>query len=132
MAVRGSEYVQAAQCLGFSDRVTLFRHVLPNAFGPVVAYAVSDAVLVMLAGASFGFLGMPQPPLAEWGVMFDGTRFLRQAWWICTFGLAAISLGLASSSSAMALAISAASEPAHDKAPPRHFRRLCRLRQGGR
>jgi peptide/nickel transport system permease protein len=25
----------------------------------------------------------------------DGTRFLRQAWWICTFpGLAAISLGL--------------------------------------
>lgn len=97
MAVRGSEYVQAAKCLGFSDRVTLFRHVLPNAFGPVVAYAVSDAVLVMLAGASFGFLGMgAQPPLAEWGVMIaDGTRFLRQAWWICTFpGLAAISLGL--------------------------------------
>ena len=97
MAVRGSEYVQAAKCLGFSDRVTLFRHVLPNAFGPVAAYAVSDAVLVMLAGASFGFLGMgAQPPLAEWGVMIaDGTRFLRQAWWICTFpGLAAISLGL--------------------------------------
>ena len=97
MAVRGSEYVQAAKCLGFSDRVTLFRHILPNAFGPVVAYAVSDAVLVMLAGASFGFLGMgAQPPLAEWGVMIaDGTRFLRQAWWICTFpGLAAISLGL--------------------------------------
>ncbi|MCB1446781.1 MAG: ABC transporter permease [Rhizobiaceae bacterium] len=97
MAVRGSEYVQAAKCLGFSDRVTLFRHVLPNAFGPVIAYAVSDAVLVMLAGASFGFLGMgAQPPLAEWGVMIsDGTRFLRQAWWICTFpGLAAISLGL--------------------------------------
>lgn len=97
MAVRGSEYVQAAKCLGFSDRVTLFRHVLPNAFGPVVAYAVSDAVLVMLAGASFGFLGMgAQPPLAEWGVMIsDGTRFLRQAWWICTFpGLAAVSLGL--------------------------------------
>ena len=97
MAVRGSEYVQAARCLGFPDRVVLFRHVLPNAFGPVVAYAVSDAVLVMLAGASFGFLGMgAQPPLAEWGVMIaDGTRFIRQAWWICTFpGLAAISLGL--------------------------------------
>lgn len=97
MAVRGSEFVQAAKCLGYSDRITLFRHILPNAFGPVVAYAVSDAVLVMLAGASFGFLGMgAQPPLAEWGVMIaDGTRFLRQAWWICTFpGLAAISLGL--------------------------------------
>ena len=91
------EPAMRAKCLGFSDRVTLFRHVLPNAFGPVVAYAVSDAVLAMLAGASFGFLGMgAQPPLAEWGVMIsDGTRFLRQAWWICTFpGLAAISLGL--------------------------------------
>lgn len=97
IAISKSEYVQAAQCLGFSDRVILFRHVLPNAFGPVVAYAVSDAVLVMLAGASFGFLGMgAQPPLAEWGVMIsDGTRFIRQAWWICTFpGLAVISLGL--------------------------------------
>ncbi len=97
MAVRGSEYVQAARCLGFPDHVVLFQHVLPNAFSPVVAYAVSDAVLVMLAGASFGFLGMgAQPPLAEWGVMIaDGTRFIRQAWWICTFpGLAAISLGL--------------------------------------
>ncbi|PLP58847.1 nickel ABC transporter permease [Mesorhizobium loti] len=97
MAIRDSEYVQAAQCLGYSDRVVLLRHVLPNAFGPVVAYAVSDAVLVMLAGASFGFLGMgAQPPLAEWGVMIsDGSRYIRQAWWICTFpGLAAISLGL--------------------------------------
>jgi len=97
IAVRDSEYVQAARCLGFSDRVVLFRHVLPNAFGPVIAYAVSDAVLVMLAGASFGFLGMgAQPPLAEWSVMIaDGTRFVRQAWWISTFpGLAAISLGL--------------------------------------
>lgn len=97
MAIRDSEYVQAAQCLGYPDRAVLLRHVLPNAFGPVIAYAVSDAVLVMLAGASFGFLGMgAQPPLAEWGVMIsDGSRYIRQAWWICTFpGLAAISLGL--------------------------------------
>jgi peptide/nickel transport system permease protein len=97
MGIRDSEYVQAAQCLGFSDRVILQRHVLPNAFGPVVAYAVSDSVLVMLAGASFGFLGMgAQPPLAEWGVMIsDGSPFIRQAWWICMFpGLATISLGI--------------------------------------
>lgn len=97
LTVRGSEYVQAARCLGFPDRAILFRHVLPNAFGPVIAYGVSDAVLVMLAGASFGFLGMgAQPPLAEWGVMIaDGQAFVRQAPWICLFpGLAAISLGL--------------------------------------
>lgn len=97
LTVRQSEYIRAAECLGYPRRAILFRHVLPNAFGPVIAYAVSDAVLVMLAGASFGFLGMgAQPPLAEWGVIIaDGQAFVQQAWWICLFpGLAAISLGL--------------------------------------
>jgi len=97
LTIRESEYVQAAQCLGYSPSVILTRHVLPNAIGPVIAYAVSDAVLVMLAGASFGFLGMgAQPPNAEWGVMIaDGQAFVQQAWWICLFpGLAIVSLGV--------------------------------------
>lgn len=97
LTVRESEYVQAARCLGFPSRAILARHVLPNAFGPVIAYAVSDAVLVMMAGASFGFLGMGvQPPRAEWGVMIaDGQTFVTQAWWIVFFpGLALISLGV--------------------------------------
>lgn len=97
LTIRESEYVQAAQCLGYSPSVILTRHVLPNAIGPVIAYAVSDAVLVMLAGASFGFLGMgAQPPNAEWGVMIaDGQAFVQQAWWICLFpGLAIVSLGI--------------------------------------
>jgi peptide/nickel transport system permease protein len=97
LSIRESEYVQAVQCLGYSPAVIVTRHVLPNAFGPIIAYAVSDAVLVMLAGASFGFLGMgAQPPNAEWGVMIaDGQAFVQQAWWICLFpGLAIVSLGL--------------------------------------
>ena len=97
LTIRESEYVQAAQCLGYRPAAIVTRHVLPNAIGPIIAYAVSDAVLVMLAGASFGFLGMgAQPPVAEWGVMIaDGQAFVQQAWWICLFpGLAAISLGL--------------------------------------
>ncbi|OMQ46458.1 ABC transporter permease [Ensifer sp. 1H6] len=97
LTVRESEFVRAAECLGYPRRAVLFQHVLPNAIGPVIAYAVSDAVLVMLAGASFGYLGMgAQPPLAEWGVIIaDGQAFIQQAWWICLFpGLAAISLGL--------------------------------------
>ncbi len=97
LTIRESEYIQAAKCLGYRPVAILGHHVLPNAIGPVIAYAVSDAVLVMLAGASFGFLGMgAQPPLAEWGVMIaDGQAFVQQAWWICLFpGLAAISLGL--------------------------------------
>lgn len=97
LTIRESEYVQAAQCLGYTPAVIVTRHVLPNAVGPVIAYAASDAVLVMLAGATFGFLGMgAQPPNAEWGAMIaDGQAFVQQAWWICLFpGLAIVSLGL--------------------------------------
>ena len=53
------------------------------------------AVSTLMILASFLGLGVAAPT-PEWGVMIaDGTRFIRQAWGICTFpGLAAISLGL--------------------------------------
>jgi peptide/nickel transport system permease protein len=97
LVVRQSEYVLAARVLGYPTRAIIFRHVLPNALSPVAAYSMTDAILVILAGASLGFLGMgAQPPTAEWGVMIaDGQPFVQQAWWICLFpGLALISLGL--------------------------------------
>ncbi|WP_413992304.1 ABC transporter permease [Labrys okinawensis] len=97
LTTREAEYVAAAQCMGFKHRTIIFRHILPNVAGPILGYAVSDAVLAMLAGASFGFLGLgAQPPLAEWGVMIaEGQPFVSQAWWICLFpGLATVSLGI--------------------------------------
>jgi peptide/nickel transport system permease protein len=97
LVVRQSEYVLAARVLGYPTRAIIFRHLLPNALSPVAAYSMTDAILVILAGASLGFLGMgAQPPTAEWGVMIaDGQPFVQQAWWICLFpGLALISLGL--------------------------------------
>lgn len=97
LVIKNADYIQAARILGFKDRAILTRHVLPNAIYPVIAYAMTDAVLVILAGASLGFLGMgAQPPMAEWGVMIaEGQTFVDRAWWICFFpGLAMISLGL--------------------------------------
>jgi peptide/nickel transport system permease protein len=97
MVIKESEYIQAAQTLGYRPMYIIFRHVLPNAMSPVVVYAMTDAVLVILAGASLGFIGLGvQPPTAEWGVMIsDGQPYVINAWWICLFpGLAAISLGI--------------------------------------
>ena len=97
LVLREAEFVQAARGLGFHPLAILIRHVLPNAASPVAVYAMSDAVLVMLAGASLGFVGLGvQPPTAEWGVMIaDGQPYVVMAWWICFFpGLAAASLGL--------------------------------------
>lgn len=97
LVLREAEFVQAARGLGYHPLYILVRHVLPNAAAPIAVYAMSDAVMVMLAGASLGFIGLGvQPPTAEWGAMIaDGQPFLAQAWWICLFpGLAAASLGL--------------------------------------
>jgi peptide/nickel transport system permease protein len=97
LVLRRAEFIDAARALGFPHRVILLRHVLPNAIGSILIYAWTDAVLVILAGASLGFLGLgAQPPTAEWGVMIaDGQPYVIQAWWICVFpGLAIVSLGL--------------------------------------
>jgi peptide/nickel transport system permease protein len=97
MVIRNAEYVQAARSMGFRPFYIITRHVLPNALSPVVVYAMTDMVLVILAGASLGFIGLGvQPPTAEWGVMIaDGQPYVTEAWWICLFpGLAAISFGV--------------------------------------
>jgi peptide/nickel transport system permease protein len=97
LVLKQAEFVQAARALGFHPFYIAVHHVLPNAVSPVAVYAMTDAVLVILAGASLGFLGLgAQPPTAEWGVMIaDGQPYVVNAWWICFFpGLAAVTLGL--------------------------------------
>lgn len=96
MVLRGAEFVLAGRTLGFSHAHILLRHVLPNAISPVAVYAMTDVVLVILFGASLGFLGLgAQPPTAEWGVMIaEGQIYLSTAWWISFFpGLAMVLLG---------------------------------------
>ncbi|HEV7252764.1 MAG TPA: ABC transporter permease [Mesorhizobium sp.] len=97
MVLRNKEFVTAAKVLGYGAPTILFRHILPNTLTAVLVYATTDAVLVLLAGASLGFLGLGvQPPTPEWGAMIaEGQPYVVQAWWICFFpGLAAMSLCL--------------------------------------
>lgn len=115
LIIKQMEYVLATRTLGYHPLYIILRHVLPNAISPVVVYSMTDAVLVILAGASLGFLGLgAQPPTAEWGVMIaDGQPYVINAWWICFFpGLAAVTLGvgfvLISDSLARLLRVSAA------------------------
>jgi peptide/nickel transport system permease protein len=96
LVVKNSEYIQAARTMGYRPFYIIFRHVLPNVMTPVIVYAMTDAVLVILAGASLGFIGLGvQPPTAEWGAMIaDGQPYIDEAWWISFFpGLAAVTLG---------------------------------------
>jgi peptide/nickel transport system permease protein len=106
LALRERDYVVAARVLGFSQRRIVVRHLLPGVIGTVSAYAVADAILVMITVASLSFVGVGiQPPTPEWGaLMYDGRAVLQDAWWITVIPgvmLALTGLGLSLVADAM-------------------------------
>lgn len=86
MRVRRSVYVEAARAVGTRWWVSLGRHVLPNAAGPVSVLAVLEFGLAILAVSSLSFLGYGAPPPApEWGSLAaEGRNYLATSWWMCT------------------------------------------------
>lgn len=79
----GRDYVLAARTLGATGMRILFGHMARNTFGVFaiqLPIAIVTSVLIM---AALGFLGLgespPNPTLG--GLLNDGRRFLRQAWW---------------------------------------------------
>lgn len=87
LAVRKSEYVEAATAIGSSDLRIMFRHILPNVFPPLVIQGSLDFGEAILVAATLSFIGLgAQPPSPEWGSMISsGRAWLRDAWWVPTF-----------------------------------------------
>jgi peptide/nickel transport system permease protein len=69
-SLREREYILAAQALGGSSFLILFRHILPNIL-PIVIIATMRAVgNLILAESALSFLGFGvQPPTSTWGTM---------------------------------------------------------------
>ena len=87
LVLKTTDFVLAARSLGYRHTRIMFRHLLPNALAASIVFAMSDAVLVLLAGASISYLGLGvQPPASEWGMMVaEGQGFITTAWWLTTF-----------------------------------------------
>jgi len=83
----GLDFVAAARSQGLSSARILFRHLLPNAMGPVFvagAFGVAGAILVESALSFLGF-GVP-PPQASWGSVLHDSRGQEQVlWWVTIF-----------------------------------------------
>jgi oligopeptide transport system permease protein len=68
LAVRDSDYVQAARMLGAGDIRIMTRHILPNAIAPVFVYAMLNVGVVIGSEATLDFLGVGlQYPTVSWG-----------------------------------------------------------------
>jgi peptide/nickel transport system permease protein len=91
LAVRGTEYVEAARSSGAGALRVALIHVLPNAFAPMLVKASLDVGYAILAVAGLSFLGLGvAPPTPEWGALIStGRSYMFRAWWYLTFpGLA--------------------------------------------
>lgn len=85
LKVRGAVYVEAARSMGARWYSLLGRHVLPNAWGPVLVLSTLELGAAILSVAALSFLGYGNPPPApEWGALIAGGRnYLATSWWLC-------------------------------------------------
>ncbi|HEY8994879.1 MAG TPA: ABC transporter permease [Lacunisphaera sp.] len=96
MSLKKMEFIEAARSLGYGNRRIIFRHLLPNAVGPIIVYATLTIPAVMLLEAFLSFLGLGvQPPMSSWGTLIkDGAEKMEEYWWLLVFPGALFSLTL--------------------------------------
>lgn len=75
MEVRTAEFITAARSLGMGRMGILFKHVLPNAAGPIIVVATLSLGIFIVAEASLSFLGIGLPPsVLSWGHDISAAR----------------------------------------------------------
>jgi oligopeptide transport system permease protein len=87
LSLKNQEFVMAARATGVSTPAIIFRHLVPNALGPVIVYATLTIPSVMLTEAFLSFLGIGvQAPYASWGSLAnDGIKNISVFPWQLIF-----------------------------------------------
>jgi oligopeptide transport system permease protein len=85
--LRQQEFVEAAVSLGLSPVAIIFKHVIPNALGPIIVYTTLTIPSVMLLEAFLSFLGLGvQPPQTSWGLLISyGAETMEEYPWLLLF-----------------------------------------------
>lgn len=70
MRLKNEEFVLAARVLGASNARMLFRHLLPNAMGPILVTLTFSIPQAIFAESFLSFVGLGvNAPMASWGVL---------------------------------------------------------------
>ena len=87
MSLKHQDFILAARATGVSTPKIIFRHLVPNALGPVIVYATLTIPSVMLSEAFLSFLGLGvRPPRVSWGSLAaDGAQTLAIFPWQLIF-----------------------------------------------
>ena len=95
-SLRQQEFVEAAISLGLGPATIIWRHLIPNALGPLIVYTTLTIPSVMLLEAFLSFLGLGvQPPQTSWGLLISyGAETMEEFPWLLIFPGLALSLTL--------------------------------------
>ncbi|MCU1230749.1 MAG: ABC-type transporter, integral rane subunit [Acidobacteria bacterium] len=97
LRIRELEFAQAARASGARDVRIIFRHLLPNAFAPVLVAASFGVAAAILTESALSFLGVGvSVPTASWGsILASAEENIDYAWWMVVFPGLAIFLTVA-------------------------------------
>jgi microcin C transport system permease protein len=87
LKLRRFEFVEAARAMGLSNWKIIFKHILPNALGPIVTFSpfALAAGITSLAILDYLGFGLP-PPTPSWGELLQqAQKNFTNAWWLAVF-----------------------------------------------
>lgn len=84
LTLREREFVEAARALGAGGMRLMFRHILPNAIGPITVSATLAVGSAIMLESALSFLGFGiQPPVPTWGNLLNSaSSWLSVAPWL--------------------------------------------------
>jgi peptide/nickel transport system permease protein len=86
LSLREEEYVQALRSFGLSRALITFKHILPNALGPVMVNITLSTAAFILQEAGLSFLGLGVPlAIPTWGNILNVAQnlaVLQSNWWL--------------------------------------------------
>ena len=86
LSIREEEYVQSLKAFGLNDFIICYKHMLPNAIGPIVVNVTLSTAMFILEEAALSFLGLGVPlEIATWGNILNASQdmfTLQNNWWL--------------------------------------------------
>lgn len=94
LTVKNLEYIEAARSYGTGHFRMIYRHIIPNAIGPIIIQSTLSLGVTILNIAALSFIGMGvQAPIPEWGSMLSEARkYLRTEPYLLVIPGAAIAM----------------------------------------
>ncbi|MEG0564782.1 MAG: ABC transporter permease [Hungatella sp.] len=86
LSIREEEYVQSLKVFGLNPFLICYKHILPNALGPIVVNITLSTAMFILEEAALSFLGLGVPlEIPTWGNILNSAQdiyTLQNNWWM--------------------------------------------------